>query len=87
MHTSSSKQLREIFLPNGGADFKGVDIRQEIELKVRQLLGRTELKDIAGSAKVLVEISDHTSSQKMFKPEASNEALSPTGLHTRKVQM
>lgn len=59
LHNSSSKHLHKMFLPQG-ANYSGPDLRAEIEQKVRQLLGRTELKEIAGSAKVLVEISDHT---------------------------
>ena len=65
LHNSSSKHLHKLFLPNG-ASYSGPDLRSEIEQKVRQLLGRTELKEIAGSAKVLVEISDHTQSHNMF---------------------
>ena len=65
LHTSSSRQLHEMFLPKG-AVYSGPDLRREIEHKVRQLLGRTELKEIASTAKVLVEISDNTSSQNMF---------------------
>ena len=54
-----------MFLPKG-ATYSGPDLRREIEHKVRQLLGRTELKEIASTAKVLVEIADNTSSQNMF---------------------
>ena len=54
-----------MFMPRGSI-YHGNDLRDEIEHKVRQLLGRTELKEIASTAKVLVEISDHTSSQNMF---------------------
>ena len=57
LHSSSSKQLQELFWPKG-SNYKGIDLRNEIELKVRQLLGRTELSEIASTAKVLVEISD-----------------------------
>ena len=57
LHSSSSKQLQELFWPSG-TNYKGVDLRNEIEHKVRQLLGRTELSEIASTAKVLVEISD-----------------------------
>lgn len=62
LHNSSSKQLHDIFLPKG-QQYNGLDLRREIELKVRQVLGRTELKEIASTAKVLVEISDHANSQ------------------------
>lgn len=68
LHNSSSKQLHEIFLPKG-SQYKGLDLRSEIEQKVRQLLGRTELKEIASTAKVLVEISDQTNSQNMFSQQ------------------
>ena len=61
LHNSSSKELQDLFMPRG-AIYSGIDLRDEIEHKVRQLLGRTELKEIASTAKVLVEISDHTSS-------------------------
>lgn len=33
-------------------------VSEEIELKVRKLLGKTELKDIANTAKVFVEVVD-----------------------------
>ena len=61
LHNSSSKQLHQMFLPPG-TTYSGPDLRNEIEHKVRQLLGRTELKEIASTAKVLVEISDNTNS-------------------------
>ena len=51
-----------MFLPKG-TTYSGPDLRREIEHKVRQLLGRTELKEIASTAKVLVEIADQSSSQ------------------------
>ena len=65
LHDSSSRELHEMFLPKG-AIYSGVDLRNEIEHKVRQLLGRTELKEIASTAKVLVEISDTNSSQNVL---------------------
>ena len=39
---------------------KTLNLGADVEQKVRQLLGRTELKGIAETAKVLVEISDNT---------------------------
>ena len=39
---------------------KALNLGADVEQKVRQLLGRTELKGIADTAKVLVEISDST---------------------------
>ena len=39
---------------------KTLRLGPDVEQKVRQLLGRTELKGIAETAKVLVEIADNT---------------------------
>ena len=50
-----------MFMPVG-MKYSGVDLRNEIEQKFMQLLDRTELKEIASTAKILVEISDHTTS-------------------------
>ena len=38
IHSSSSRQLHEIFFPNASQDIstnKGIDLRNEIEMKVR----------------------------------------------------
>lgn len=88
-----------MFLPKGSS-YSGPDLRKEIEHKVRQLLGRTELKEIASTAKVLVEISENTSSQNMFpqqnlKNDGSdqqfNSILPPnknvSGLNTQKIYL
>ena len=39
-----------------------MNLGEDVEAKVRQLLARTELKEIAETARVLVEISDNTQS-------------------------
>ena len=39
---------------------KTLRLGPDVEQKVRQLLGRTELQGIAETAKVLVEIADNT---------------------------
>ena len=55
---SSSKKLQTILQTKSGG--LGMNLGEDVEAKVRQLLARTELKEIAETARVLVEISDNT---------------------------
>ena len=78
--TQSQKKLQSILKTQCGSI--GLHLGEDVESKVRQLLARTELKEIAETARVLVEISDNAQNSTLG---SLNSALGGSKLDTKQL--